>query len=170
MELLKRLVERNKPESKVNTGRFSLTSRDFLSRRFSKQVYGQRGESFMANRSIKSLLPLLLIFGNLTCTVAISGIDKLMQSHVSVSEQKMKSFFERISPILNEPKKATQQAAQKTLLLSVDQLLQAISWPRIFRRGRVITNFAFFVMFEYSERFSAPFIIDLMKKSEVNGG
>ncbi len=139
MELLKRLVDKNSPESKVNTGRFSFTSRDFLSRRFSKQEYVQREELLMAKRSMKSLLHLLLIFGNLTWIVAISGIDKLIQSHVKVSVQKECSFFERISPILKEPKKATQQAAQKTLLLSVDQLLQAISWPRIFRSGRVMT-------------------------------
>ncbi len=102
----------------------------------------------MAKRSMKSLLHLLLLFGNLTWMVAVSGTEKFIQFQVKVSVQKEFSFLERISPNLKEPKKATQQAAQKTLLLSVDQLLLAISWPRIFRSGRVMTNFACLVMLE----------------------
>jgi hypothetical protein len=124
----------------------------------------------MAKRSMKSLLFLLLLLGNLTWMVAMSGTERLTQPQVKVSVLYEFSFFERISPILNDPKNATQQAAQKTLLLSVDQLLVAISWPRILRSGRVMTNFACFVMFEYKERFSAPFIMDLMKKSDTKQG
>jgi hypothetical protein len=70
----------------------------------------------------------------------------------------------RISPSRNEPKKAMQQAAHTTILLSLAQLLSAISWPKIFRRGKVITNFAVFKMFVYRFKFLAPLIIELIKK------
>jgi hypothetical protein len=58
-----------------------------------------------------------------------------------------------------------QQAAHTTILLSLAQLLSAISWPRIFRRGKVITNFAGLKMFVYKFKFFAPLIIELIKKS-----
>ncbi len=119
---------------------------------------------------MKSLVFLPLLFGNLTWMVAVYGTERLTQSQVRVSVLYEFSLSERISPILKEPKKATQHAAQKTLLLSVDQLLVAISCPRIFRSGRVMTSLACFVMFEYREIFSAPFIMDLIKKSGTKQG
>lgn len=98
--------------------------------------------------------------------VAKSLPEKLTWFQVNVSVLNEDSELERISPILKEPKKARQQAAQKTFLLSVFQLLVAISCPINFKRGRVMTSFACLEMFEYRDIFSAPFSMDFVKKSE----
>jgi hypothetical protein len=58
------------------------------------------------------------------------------------------SDFGRISPSRNEPKKATQQADHNTDLLSADQLVEAISCPIIFSRGKDMTNLVFFEIVE----------------------
>ncbi len=90
--------------------------------------------------------------------------------HVSVFSGSDWSDFGRISPKWNEPKKATQQADQNTVLLSWDHFFVAISWPIIFSKGNDTTNLDFFVMVEYRDMFFTPFSITLMKKSFSNFG
>ncbi len=74
----------------------------------------------------------------------------------------------RISPSLNEPKNAVQQAAQKTFLLSRSQLLIAISWPISFSKGKDIANLEELLSSAYRDTFFAPLSIALTKKSFSN--
>ncbi len=90
---------------------------------------------------------------------------KETQFHVKVSMWKVNSLSDNSSPIRKDPKKATQHAVQKTLLLVIDQFVSAIAWSINFNRRKVITNLAFFHMFEYKAKFLAPFNIEFTKKS-----
>jgi hypothetical protein len=103
-----------------------------------------------------------MTLGNLMFITADFLLVNFIWLHVSVSSW-VWSDFRRILPKRNEPKKATQQADQNTVLLSWDQLLVAISWPIIFSKGNDITNLDLFVMAEYRDTL-APFSITLMKK------
>jgi hypothetical protein len=69
------------------------------------------------------------------------------------------------SPILNEPKKATQQAVHNTLLLFSGHAQLAISCPRMFKRGRVMTNLALLLILLYKARLLAPLNMEFTKKS-----
>jgi hypothetical protein len=84
---------------------------------------------------------------------------------VRVSVLNLFSFGAKSSPILKDPKNATQHADHNTLLLFSDHVQFAISCPRIFKRGRVMTNLALPLIPLYKARLLAPFSMEVTKKS-----
>ena len=60
------------------------------------------------------------------------------------------------SPILKDPKNAKQLTVQNICLLSADQFVCAISFPRIFKRGSVMIFLLRILLGSYTDIFSAP--------------
>ncbi len=114
---------------------------------FDKADNGQKLQSPILKMSTKSPCGFLIAFGNRMLMIAEPESEKWTRSQVRFS---CGLFFSsgRISPNQKEPKKATQQAAHTTVLLSFVHSLFAILWPKIFKSEKVITNFAGLKMLE----------------------
>ncbi len=76
---------------------------------------------------MKSPCGFLTVFRNLMFTIADLLFVKVILSQVNVSTQNGEKPAGRISPKRNDPKNATQHAAQNNVLVSFCHVLEAIS-------------------------------------------
>jgi hypothetical protein len=132
------------PLANWKTGRSFLISSGLLTANDFREEQGQNVLFFISKRSTKSPEIFRITLGKRMFITTDPMSVNLIWLHVRFSM--LFSDLGRISPSLKEPKKTMQHAAQKTSLLSFDQLLNAISWPMIFNNGKDMTNLDFLVM------------------------
>ena len=158
---MKFCLVRNFPESNVKTGKplFKLTlDRDF---NLYKALRGQQlwlGNSKMSTNSPFGFFDL----GDLMGIMQQSLLNFKSSQVKVVAGSNLFSIFDRSSPILKDPKKAVQQAVQKTCLFKVDQFVFAIELPIIFSKGKVTALLVNILQSEYSSRLAAPFKASLI--------